>query len=197
VLNVLSIEDYVRGVVAAEMPSSWHTEALKAQAVAARTYGVRSMNASRYYDICDTTSCQVYRGVAGETKATDTAIAGTKGQILTFEGKPALTQFSSSSGGWSAAGSQSYLASRADEYDDWSGNGVHDWTFTVKASTLEKAYPKIGTLKSLKVTKRSGGGDWGGRVETVVLTGSRASTTLTGPTFRFAVGLRSAWFRFA
>ncbi len=121
-------------------------EALKAQAVAARTYGVRGIVPTRYYDMCDTTSCQVFRGVAGETANTDKAIYATSGKILTYGGTPAFTQFSSSSGGWTAVGGQPYLVAKADAYDNWSGNPNHSWTASVKASTLEKKYPAIGTL---------------------------------------------------
>lgn len=196
ILNVTSIDNYVRGVVAAEMPSSWRTEALKAQSVAARTYGVRSMDSSRYYDICDTTSCQVYGGASRETATTNAAVAATSGRILTFGGTPAFTQFSASSGGWTAAGSFPYLKAKEDVYDNFSGNSVHTWTMTVKASSLEKKYPTIGTLKSLKITKRTGGGDWGGRVSSVTLTGSKGTKTVTGNDMRFVLGLRSNWFAF-
>ncbi len=195
-VNVLSIENYVRGVIAAEMPSSWHTEALKAQAVAARTYGVRSMSSSRYYDICSTTACQVYGGQSRETADTDTAVAGTAGKILTYQGTPAFTQFSSSSGGFTNVGSQPYLKAVSDPWDDWSGNANHDWTITVKASTIEKAYSTIGTLKSIQVTKRNGYGDMGGRVSSLKLVGSKATKTITGTDARWAFGLRSDWFGF-
>ena len=137
-VNIVSIDNYVRGAVAAEMPSSWKPEVLKAQAVAARSYGVRSLVASRYYDLCDTTSCQVYRGVDADTATTDAAVKATAGKILNYNGSPAFTQFSSSSGGFSALGSQPYLKAKVDGYDDWSGNSVHDWTKSVSASTLEK-----------------------------------------------------------
>ena len=194
-VNVLSLEAYLRGVVPAEMPSSWKAQALRAQSVAARTYAARSLTPSRYYDICDTTSCQVYRGYAAETAATDTAIAGTAGKILNYGGQPAFTQFSSSSGGYTAAGSQPYLVAKTDPYDDWSGNPVHDWSILVKASTLEKAYPAIGTLKTFQITARNGKGDWGGRVDSLKLIGSTGSVTITGNTARSVLGLRSNWFR--
>ncbi|GAA3527276.1 hypothetical protein GCM10022234_25620 [Aeromicrobium panaciterrae] len=192
-LNVLPIESYVRGVVAAEMPSSWFPEALKAQAVAARTYGVRGIVPSRYYDMCDTTSCQVFRGVAGETANTDKAIYATSGKILTYGGTPAFTQFSSSSGGWTAIGSQPYLPSKADSYDNWSGNPNFSWTAPVKAATLEKAYPAIGGLTSLKVTKREGGGEWGGRISTIQLIGPKGTVSISGATFRSVLGLKSSF----
>jgi SpoIID/LytB domain protein len=195
-VNVLPIESYVRGVVPAEMPSSWHTEALKAQSVAARTYGVRGIDRSRYYDMCDTTSCQVYRGYAVETDSTDAAIAATASKILTYEGAPAFTQFSSSSGGYTAPGSQPYLKAVPDPHDDWSGNANHDWTKSVSASTIEKAHPSLGTLKSITITKRNGYGDWNGRVLSLDLVGSQKTITISGNTARTLLGLKSNWFRF-
>ncbi|WP_082582142.1 SpoIID/LytB domain-containing protein [Aeromicrobium sp. Root236] len=195
-VNLVTIESYVKGVIAAEMPASWHREALKAQAVAARTYGVRSILASRYYDICSTTSCQVYGGASRETTATTAAVTATAGKILTYDGKPAFTQFSSSSGGYSAPGSQPYLKAVSDAWDNWSGNANHTWTATVEAAKIEKAYSSIGTLKQLKITKRNGYGDWGGRVTSIDLVGSAKTVTISGDAARTALGLKSSWFRF-
>ncbi|MDQ3158232.1 MAG: SpoIID/LytB domain-containing protein [Actinomycetota bacterium] len=194
-LNVLSVEDYTRGVVSAEMPSSWMPEALKAQSVAARTYGVRSLTPGRYYDICDTTACQVYGGVAKETGPTDSAISATKSKVLNYNGTPAFTQFSSSNGGYSATGSQPYLKAVNDPYDDWSGNANHDWKISVPASKIEKAHSSIGTLKQLKITKRNGSGDWGGRVDSISLIGSKKTITITGNAARTTFGLKSNWFK--
>ena len=195
-VNVLSLEHYVRGVIPAEMPSSWKAEALKAQAVAARTYGVRGLAPTRYYDVCDTTACQVYKGVAVETGTTDAAVKATSGKIVTYQSKPAFTQFSSSSGGRTAAGSQPYLTNSADGYDDYAANPVHDWKISIAASTVEKKWPTIGTLKTIKVIKRTGDGDFGGRVLSATLSGSKGSKTVTGNELRFGLGLRSNWFRF-
>lgn len=195
-VNVVSIEQYVQGVIAAEMPASWASEALKAQSVAARTYGVRSIVPSRYYDICNTTACQVYGGLSRETAATNAATAATKGKILTYAGKPAFTQFSSSSGGFTALGSQPYLKSVADPYDNWSGNPNRSWSTSVTAKSIQNAYPSIGTLKQLRVTKRTGGGAMGGRVVSLNLVGSSKTVTITGPDARWAMGLKSHWFGF-
>ncbi len=192
-VNVLSIENYTRGVVAREMPSSWHEEALQAQSIAARTYGVRAILASRYYDICDTTSCQVYGGFAAETSSTDAAVAATTGTILIYQGAPALTQFSSSSGGYTAAGSAPYLVAHPDPWDDWAGNAKHSWTISVSASTIEKAYSSIGTLQSMKVLATSAGD---GRVTSLKLVGSKGSTTIKGTDARFKFGLYSHMFGF-
>ncbi|MCW2748868.1 MAG: hypothetical protein JWP10_2010 [Nocardioidaceae bacterium] len=195
-VNVLTLERYLRGVVAREMPTSWKAEALRAQAVAARTYGARAIRTASYYDICDTTSCQVYGGVADEAKNSDAAVAATAGKVLTYKGDLAFTQFSSSSGGFTVKGSQPYLAAKADAYDDTPSNSRHDWKLSVKASTIEAKYPGIGTLKTVQVTKRSGGGEWGGRVSSLKLVGSKGSTTISGETARFAFGLYSTWFAF-
>ena len=195
-VNVLPIEHYVRGVIAAEMPAGWAPEALKAQAVAARTYGVRSLAPARYYDICSTTACQVYGGASRETATTDAAVRATSGQYLSYQGAPALAQFSSSSGGRTSVGTEPYLVAGADPYDGWAGNPNHSWTITVTASKIQKAYPSIGKLKQLKVTKRTGGGSWGGRVATIKLIGSKKTVTITGNDARWAFGLKSNWFGF-
>ena len=195
-VNVLSMDDYVKGVVPAEMPASWSPEAVRAQAVAARTYATwsRSQNPSRYYQICDTASCQVYGGVDAEDARSNAAVDATARQILTYGGKPAFTQFSSSSGGWTSAGSVPYLTARADPYDDFAGNYVHEWTTTVDTSRLERAYPSIGTLQRIQVVSRDGNGEWKGRVWTMVLDGTTGTQTISGETFRMMYGLRSTWF---
>ncbi len=195
-VNALTLENYTRGVVAREVPSSWHSETLKAQSVAARTYGARSMGSSRHYDICDTTSCQVYGGAGAETSSTDRAVAATAGKILTHNGKPALAQFSSSSGGYSSPGSQPYLKAVKDTWDGWSGNANHSWSKSVSASTIQSKYSSIGTLRSMRVTKRNGFGDWGGRVTSLELKGSKGTKTISGNDARWAFGLRSNWFTF-
>jgi len=195
-VNVLSMDDYVKGVVPSEMPASWDPQAVEAQAVAARTYATWSRNQypRRYYQICDTSACQVYGGVAAEDPRSNAAVDATRRQILTYDGKPAFTQFSSSDGGWTSAGSEPYLPAQADPYDGWTGNTMHDWTATVDADRLESAYPSIGRLRRLLVTERDGNGDWEGRVETMVLDGTRSSVTISGDSFRWEFGLRSDWF---
>lgn len=195
-VNVLALDTYLRGVVPREMPASWHPEALKAQSVAARTYAVRSLNPSRYYDLCDTTSCQVYGGVASEASAATAAIKATDGTILTYDGKPALTQYSSSSGGYTNQGSQPYLKATNDPWDGWSGNANHAWKKSVTASTIEKKYSSIGTLRSMQVTKRNGNGSMGGRVSSLKLVGSKGTKTISGVDARWAFGLKSDWFGF-
>jgi stage II sporulation protein D len=195
-VNVLSMDRYVMGVVPYEMPASWNPAAVRAQAVAARTYATwsRNQNRHRYYQICDTTACQVYGGASGEDARSNQAVRDTRRQILTYDGRPAFTQFSSSSGGWTSAGSVPYLTAKADPYDGWSGNPVHDWSLTIDAGQFERSYPSLGTLRRIRVVSRDGNGDWEGRVNSVVLDGTRGDVTISGDEFRWAFGLRSNWF---
>jgi SpoIID/LytB domain protein len=195
-VNVLSMDDYVRGVIPREMPASWQPEAVKAQAVAARTYATwsRDQFPTRYFQICDTSYCQVYGGAGAEDPRSNAAVTATANQILTYDGKPAFAQFSSSSGGWTSAGSVPYLAAKADPYDDYDGNPVHAWTAELGATRIERAYPALGTLKGIQVTRRDGNGDWKGRVWTLVLQGSKNDVTVSGDAFRARFGLRSSWF---
>ncbi|MEA5118487.1 MAG: SpoIID/LytB domain-containing protein, partial [Propionicimonas sp.] len=119
-VNTVPVESYLRSVVPAEMPPSWSTEALKAQAVAARSYAARykaNLKGKKAYDICDTTACQVYKGTSAEYKTTDAAIKATATKVLTYQGQYAWTEFSSSNGGYSVAGTDPYIKAKADPYD--------------------------------------------------------------------------------
>ncbi len=99
-VNVLSIEDYLRGVVPAEMPNHWPAEALKAQALAARTYALTSLNpANPSWDVDDTTRFQAYLGVTHEKPETDAAIQATARRILTYQAEPIRAYFFSTSNG--------------------------------------------------------------------------------------------------
>ncbi len=198
-VNVLPMDSYVRGVVPYEMPVSWAPAALRSQAVAARTYAAwqRAQNPRRYYQICDTTACQVYGGVTAEQTSSNQAVTATSRKILSYQGKPAFTQFSSSSGGWTSAGSVPYLPAKRDPYDKFDANANHTWKVTVSARSLERAHPEIGTLQDLQVTSREGHGMWGGRALQIVLNGSAGRAYLTGDDFRWQYGLRSSWFSIA
>ncbi|HEX2893837.1 MAG TPA: SpoIID/LytB domain-containing protein [Marmoricola sp.] len=205
-VNVLNLEKYVRGVIAAESPASWPAAALGAQAVAARTYAVRERadNAGGYYDICDTAACQVYGGVGMEKDTTNAAAAATAGQVLMApDGTYAFAQFASSNGGWSSAGSQPYLIAQADPYD-LAAAPYHHRQKQVDPSKLQAAYPQIGTLTSVQIMKRENSttpAEWGGWVQTVRLAGTNGVTPtavdISGDDFRRVYGLRSAYFTFA
>ncbi len=198
-VNVVALDNYLRGVVPLEMPATWSPAAVRAQAVAARTYAAyeRAHPRSSHYQICDTSSCQVYGGYDAEHPASNAAVDATaKKVLLDGGGEPAFTQFSSSSGGWTSAGSMPYLAAQEDPYDGWTGNPVHSWTVTLTDTAVEKKLPAIGNLSRITVSKRDGNGDWGGRVSSVTFVGTQASRTLTGDAARSLFGLRSTWFTF-
>ncbi|MDQ1702731.1 MAG: stage sporulation protein [Frankiaceae bacterium] len=209
-VNVLSMDAYLKGVVPHESPSSFKPEALKAQAVAARTYAAydRLANAKKFYDICDSTSCQVYGGMTGEATSTNAAVDATTGQTIMYGGKPAFTEFNSSNGGWSTDGGQPYLVAQADPWDGAVANSVHTWTGQITAAQIEAAYPAVGHLTAITVLTRDGNGEWGGRVLNVQLTGvgtggAATAVNVTGrsiflvrqwPTYQSPDGLRSSWW---
>ncbi|MCU4185551.1 hypothetical protein K6U06_14375 [Acidiferrimicrobium sp. IK] len=211
VWNTVGIEDYVAGVVPAESPASWGTNgpaALQAQAVAARSYALSYVRAAGG-PICDTTYCQVYDGdqdAAGNptnsayTTYSDAAVQATAGVVRTCTaaacgtpGQVAFTEFSSSTGGWTAGGAFSAAVDDGDGVAQ-AGNPNHDWSQTVPASSIEAAWPSIGTFESITVTARNGLGDLGGRVKSLVVSGTAGSVTVSGDSFAANLGLRSDWF---
>ena len=212
---VMGMNSYLRGVVPAEMPALWAPDAVRAQSVAARTYAarLRADNASRTYDTCDTTSCQVYSGVATyradgtllkahEHPRSDEAVAATGGSILYFTNSKGASQvvfseFSASNGGWTAQGSTAhpYQVAKADPYDGRLPSSAHAWTTTAHVSALEAAYPAIGSLVSVRVDQRNGLGELGGRVERLTVSGSKGSVQISGAEARRVLKLKSDWFR--
>jgi SpoIID/LytB domain protein len=195
-VNQLDMDSYIRGVVAGEMPSSWPLEALKAQAVAARTYAVATAKTSGAFDQYPDTRSQMYKGVTGESVRSDAAVAATERQIVTYDGVPAVTYYFSTSGGqtenveFSFIGSLSkpWLVSVPDPYDNQSP--YHRWTVRFSAARLDRALGAPGAFKRLKVTERGESP----RVVEAKVVGTRGSRTVTGPQVRSALGLRDTWF---
>jgi stage II sporulation protein D len=197
-VNVLPLDRYVQGVVPREVPAEWPAQAVRAQAVAARTYAAFEREAATsYYDICDTESCQVYGGVVDEQPASNAAVKATRGRVVLYQGEPAFTQFSSSNGGYSAAGSQPYLVAQPDPYEASSDNPNDPWTASVTRAQIEKAWPAVGTLENLSFSRDGLGAHFGGRVSSVTLTGSLGglptSVKVSGDDFRFRLALKSTW----
>ena len=193
-IDDIALEDYVRGVIAWEMPSSWHAGALGAQAVAARSYALAESAAGGQFDVFSDTRSQMYGGVAAETPNTDAAVAATANQVLTYKGRVATTFFFASSGGRTAnvediwAGSPiPYLVSVADPGDAISV--YHRWqprTFT--ATSLGKLFG-TGTVRTISIVRNRSG-----RVGTLTLTTGRGAKTLRGTEARTRGALRSTWF---
>ncbi len=200
-MNRLLLEDYLRSVVSSEVPSSWTGAALRAQAIAARSYAlVAQLNARtthRAYDICDTTSCQVYAPISAESGPEVDAVKSTATQYLRDAGQPVFAMFGSANGGYSVSGGRPYLTAKPDPYDGvvtGESNWGHSWSTTVKAATVQNAWPQIGKLRSLKVLARDGNGQWGGRVLSVGLVGSKSTISVSADSFRWAAGLKSTWW---
>ena len=204
VINHVGMEQYLRGVVPRESPASWGDsgggrglQALKAQAVAARSYAWgESRNAA--FKTCDTISCQVYGG-AGlngariEDPRTDRAIAETALEVRKHsDGRIARTEFSSSTGGHTAGGT---FPAVADAGDAVAANPHRDWVANIPVSTIEAKYPNTGTLQKLEVVSRNGLGAEGGRATRVRITGTTGAAEVTGDLFRSVLGLKSDWFR--
>lgn len=219
-INVVSIELLLRSTVAWEMSPSWGdlgggrgAEALKAQAVAARSY-ILAYSWYAHARSCDNI-CVAYRGaayrvggpsgtrVAHEDARANAAIVATAGMVRrrgSATGAIALTMYSASTGGWTAAGNG--LASFPmveDQGDDYragqsGGNPWRNWRRTVSVSTIESRWSQIGDLMSIELV-RNGYGEWGGRVTSVTLVGSSGTVQLNADVFPRAVGLPSNWFQ--
>ena len=199
-INAIGIEDYVRGVVAGEMPSGWPQEALRAQAVAARTYALATSKDGDGFDQYADTRSQVYNGVAGETAATDEAVAATAGEIVAYQGKPIPTYFFSTSGGrtenienvFLGATPAPYLTSVEDPYDGASPR--HKW---VRRMSLGSAQRRLGSLVKGSLTRirvlRRGRSP---RVVAAQVVGTGGRTSVSGPTLRSKLGLYDTWARF-
>lgn len=195
-VNLVPVESYVRGVVPSEVPATWPANAVRAQAVAARTYAAFERVAQRkhgsYYDICDTTSCQVYRGVAVEHPSSDAAVRATAQKVLTFGGAPIFSQFSASNGGYSVAGSFSYLQARYDSYDR--GVPGDPWKVKVASSRITRNWAGMGDLVSIRIVDRDGTSSHPGHVRTLRVEGTNFSRTVGAETFQGWMGLRSTMF---
>jgi stage II sporulation protein D len=194
-VNTLPMDHYLYSVVPAESPASWAGAALRSQAVAARTYAanLRARHAGDAWDTCDTTACQVYKGVVSEAVSTTTAVKATANQIRTLGGQPILAEFSASNGGWTTASNLSYQVAKPDPYDAAGGaNPNTSWTTTLRASDLQARFPHIGQAQLLRVVARNGNGTWGGRIVDLFVDGTTGSARVTGDSSRFS--LKSNWW---
>ena len=194
-VNSVGLEGYLFGVVPSEMPHTWHPEALKAQAVAARSYALAVRKTGSWFDLYPDTRSQVYRGIAGEKASTTVAVQETAGEVVMYGGRVATTYFYSSSGGRTAAAEEvwgspvPYLVSVDDPYDTISPH--HRWgPVVIPAGRLGKALRSPGKLTDVRIAKGASG-----YVRTVTAVGSRGESSATGSEVRRALDLRSSWFR--
>nr|WP_120803059.1 SpoIID/LytB domain-containing protein [Williamsia muralis] len=190
VINVVPLDDYVKGVVPREIIVSWAdeggAEALKAQAVAARTYALASMDISKPID--DTQNSQVYGGFGAEDPRTNAAVDATAGVVLMKDGKPAFTEFSSSTGG--ATDGRDFPAV-LDEGDTISP--YRDWTATVSSDSIASTF-NVGSLTGFEVIEAYGMGAENGRAATVRISGTGGTVDVPAQEVRTKLQLRSSFF---
>jgi len=201
-INIVGLEDYLYGVLPAEMPSTWTAQALEAQAVASRSYALATRKIAAPFDAYADTRSQVYLGAPHETPAATAAVDATKGQVVMFNGKVASTFFFSTSGGetesiadaWGVSG-MPYLVAVPDPYDVLSP--FHDWgPVPVSARTFAKALKVKGSILDLQTTLNPSGRVAEVSVITLPSLSARSPSgaVLGGGTVSGALGLRSTWF---
>jgi stage II sporulation protein D len=200
-VNAVSLEDYVRGVVSRESPSSWPAEALKAQAVAARTYAVTTSKGGAGWDQYPDTRSQVYGGVSAETPSTDAAVAATADELVTYGGKPVVTYFFSTSGGRTedventtlGTAPVPWLKSVEDPYDQASPKhrwGPYTWSLATADAKLGSLVK--GAFKGIEVVRRGESP----RIVAADIVGTGGRTRVDGATLRARLGLFDTWAYF-
>ena len=196
VVNVVPLEQYLFGVVPREVPTRWPEEALKAQAVAARSYAVAVRRSGPFQLYADQRS-QVYGGMDAEHPATNAAVLATAGEVLLYGGRVATTYFHSTSGGrtadvgdaWPGSAPVPYLVSVDDPFDAVSP--YHAWgPVAIPAARLRAALGVRGALLDVQVTPTRSG-----RVAHVVAVGTGGRVVVQAASVRTALGLRSTWFQ--
>jgi peptidoglycan hydrolase-like amidase len=221
VVNTVTYDDYVRGVLPLEMPTSWHPEALKAQAYAARTYAYSGYKgAVRDYDVTDDQADQCYGGTRVEVPSSNAAVTATTGRVITYQGASIRAYFASSNGGytlsdgcwmnnvvrsgstWVCSGGQPYLAPVPDPADRAvaaPANPRASWTATftsaeIRSAVLRCGGPDIGVLQAVDLSNQVPPGI--GHPISVRVFGSAASADLRADDFlRNCLGLRSTMVR--
>jgi stage II sporulation protein D len=192
-INVVGLEHYLAGVVPREMPSAWPEEALKAQAVAARSYALSHLLGGKGFDLYADVRSQVYGGIDAEHPRATAAITATAGEVGLWEGKPIDALFHSTSGGATLDAvevfgkSVPYLVGVDDPHSALSP--VHRWGPTpVAEATIRKGLKLRAPVAALKLTRGPSG-----RVSSVQAVTASGTTKVTGATLRSAAGLRSTW----
>jgi len=194
-INALGVDKYVRGVVALESPSSWPMNALRAQAVVARSYGLTSSVGGKGFELYDTTASQVYGGIGAETSRSNQAVKDTALQIVRYKDRIAQTFFFSTSGGFTESNEFvfggkpiPYLRGVTDPYDGVSP--YHRWVRKYSQAGIEGALSGLvrGKLRKFVVLRR---GD-SPRIFRARLVGSGGNTKVSGQTLKGELGLLDA-----
>jgi stage II sporulation protein D len=192
-INMVGLEQYLYGVVPSEMPFDWHPEALKAQAVVARSYAVATRRTGAF-DLYPDTRSQVYLGIEHEKPSTNAAVNATAGQVVLYQGEVAKTYFFSTSGGRTASAEDvwgepvPYLISVTDPYDSISPH--HDWgPLVFTGAKLAKVLKMEGRVVDLLPELNSSG-----RIKVLNVVGTKGTLAVQGKDLRRLLGLRSTWF---
>jgi stage II sporulation protein D len=192
-INIVGLEQYLYGVVPSEMPFSWAPEALKAQAVVARSYALATRRTGAF-DLYPDTRSQVYLGIEHEKPSTTSAVDATAGQVVLYQGEVARTYFFSTSGGRTASAEDvwgeavPYLVSVPDPYDSISPH--HTWgPFAFTGSTLAKRLKMKGRVMDVQSELNSSG-----RIKTLTIVGSQGTLEIPGASVRQRLGMQSTWF---
>ncbi len=199
VVNRVSIEDYVKGVIPNEMPASWAQQALRAQAVAARSYALATKQ-SGPFDLYDDTRSQVYGGKDTEQPASNRAASATAGRVVKYQGAIATTYFFSTSGGhteniensWVGSSPVPYLKGVRDPYDNISP--AHRWKVPLSHAAISSRLSGLfgGRLRKIHVLERG----TSPRIVYARVVGSSGSTKVTGSTLESRLGLLDSWMSF-
>jgi SpoIID/LytB domain protein len=191
VVNIVAVEDYVRGVVSCENPAYWRAAALQAQAVAARSYVLAHRHAHADFDVFPDDRSQNYRGLVRNFPSSRRAVAATAGKVIVFGGRIANAMFSASNGGLTSDGGEPYLVSRSDPFD--ARMPAADWgPVDVSPVRLAAAFPQLhAAVQSLSFAY-----DASDRVSQVTLMLADGSAQrVSGFEFQQHLGLRSTYFR--
>ena len=199
-VNALPLDDYIKGVIVGEMPTSWPLPALEAQAIVARSYSLVTDAGGAIFDQYPDTRSQMYYGMSRETPGTNQAVQSTAGQVVMYGDKVASTYYFSTSGGrteniensWPGSPPVPYLRSVEDPYDNLSPR--HRWRFVWSKSQLDAKLGSFvkGKLRSVKVTKRG----VSPRIVNAQVIGTRGTVNVTGPQLRSRLGLFDTWAYF-
>lgn len=208
-VNTLPLEEYVYGIIAREISPAWPAEAVKAQAVAARTFALYNLgkHADDGYDVCTTTDCQVYGGKGVEDPRATKAVDDTRGLVATYQGKPIPAYFHSSGGGYTENsenvwGGYSPVLRAVADFDE--GSPQYKWEKQITQKEVEEALTgagiQIGSLQAIELTPlakppvAAADRSVSGRVKELRLIGSSGSTKISGTKFRTILGLNSTLF---
>jgi stage II sporulation protein D len=199
VVNALSVENYVKGVIPNESPPSWPMAELKAQAVASRSFALTAGVGGNGFDLYSDTRSQVYKGLESEYPSSNQAAEQTRGQVVTYEGKIAETLFSACSGGHTESiqnvfGGPAipYLQGVPDPYDYYCP--LHTWTLKFSGPEISAKLGAYldGRLKQVVITKTGASP----RIISAKLIGSGGVSTVSGTDLESALGGYDTWMTF-